>query len=295
VLEVSGSSLILADSLPLHESAASLMGGWLCAEHLLIDSYDEILVSYTWATAEPNRQSGLWICDYNPRTDACFFADSVKWANESISRYPIPAVGELAGSMRIAMSRQRNTRLLSPAYILDSGLSLVDSCEQNQSTDASQVLCCTMANWVTGAGADRIISPSENQAFAWRDSGQVLSGWPQDYESADAFRPPFPTLGELDNEDEYSFSDLVVATRSGWVTAYESGGEILDDLGFPYQMPAEVRGGFCIADIDGDEKVELVFGTTDGYLHVWQFGSCDEYYSPWPQCQHDAARTGVLE
>jgi hypothetical protein len=293
LLEVSGDSLVLADSLPLPASGQTYMGGWLCGEDLLGDSYDEILVSYTWATVGPNRQSGLWICDYNPRTDACFFADSIKWANEIISRYPIPAVGELAGNMRIAMSRQRNTRLLSPAYILDSGLSLVDSCEQNQSTDAGQVLCCTMADWRTQVtGPDVIISPSENQAFAWRDSGQVFSGWPQDYDSIDAFRPPFPAVGNLDNT---GFADAVVSTRTGWIQAYSSAGSGLSSLGFPYILPAEIRGGFCIADIDGDENIELVFGTTDGYLHLWQLGSCDEYYSPWPQCQHDAARTGVLE
>ena len=42
------------------------------------------------------------------------------------------------------------------------------------------------------------------------------------------------------------------------------------------------------------DKVEVVFGTTDNYLHVWEFGECEEGYAPWPQCQHDAGRTGVL-
>jgi hypothetical protein len=77
--------------------------------------------------------------------------------------------------------------------------------------------------------------------------------------------------------------------------AFSSGSAALAGLGFPYLLPSEVKGGFCVADIDGDERVELVFGTMDNYLHVWELGSCDEYFTPWPQCQHDAARTGVLE
>lgn len=295
VFEFSGSSMVLADSLPLPLSGTIYMGGWLCSENLLSDSYEEILVSYAWATAGPNRQSGLWICDYNPRTDACFFADSIKWANESTSRYPIPAVGELAGNMRIAMSRQRNSSDFSPAYIFDTALAMQDTCAQNGNLVSNQVLCCVMADWVIGLGLDRIISPADNQVFAWDNQGNPATHWPRTFTSADSYRPPFPALGDLGGEDESAFADLLVSTRSGWIQAYNADGSPLEDLGFPYQLPSEVKGGFCVADIDGDSKVEVVFGTMDNYLHVWELGSCSEYHAPWPQCQHDAARTGVLE
>ncbi len=47
--------------------------------------------------------------------------------------------------------------------------------------------------------------------------------------------------------------------------------------------------------LERDNKVEIVFGTSDGFLHCWELGSCDEGYAPWPQIQHDAERTGALE
>jgi len=65
-------------------------------------------------------------------------------------------------------------------------------------------------------------------------------------------------------------------------------------LGFPCTLPRQLWGGFVIADIDNDGYVEVVFGTQDNYLHIWELGECVRGYSPWPQCQHDAARTGVL-
>jgi hypothetical protein len=112
------------------------------------------------------------------------------------------------------------------------------------------------------------------------------------YTDAGYNTPPFPALGNLDNTD---FADLVTAINKGVVHAYEEDGDEMTDLDFPYFLPSEVTGGFVIADIDNDGKIELVFGTLDNYLHVWQLGDCTSGYAPWPQCQQNAARTGVLE
>lgn len=76
--------------------------------------------------------------------------------------------------------------------------------------------------------------------------------------------------------------------------AFHEDGYPLLSLGFPYTLPSSIYGGFAIADIDNDGYVEVVFGTMDNYLHVWELGECAAGYAPWPQCQHDAARTGVL-
>jgi len=68
-------------------------------------------------------------------------------------------------------------------------------------------------------------------------------------------------------------------------------------LGFPIALPDGVTayGGFAIADIDRDDNVEIVFGTSDGKLHCWELGACATGYAPWPQFQHDYGRTGVLD
>ncbi|MCK5036821.1 MAG: hypothetical protein KAS73_13080 [Candidatus Sabulitectum sp.] len=70
-----------------------------------------------------------------------------------------------------------------------------------------------------------------------------------------------------------------------------------DNSDFPITLPDDVTsyGGFSIGDIDRDGTIEIVFGTSDGFLHCWELGSCDAGYTPWPQFQHDDGRTGVLE
>jgi hypothetical protein len=149
-----------------------------------------------------------------------------------------------------------------------------------------------MADWdPLIPGLDRIIAPAENQCFVWSHLGE--EAWFAEYSNLAGPRPPFGALGNLDGDARDT--ELIVASREGVVYGFAPNGDPLDALDFPYTLPSEVFGGFVIADIDNDEKVEAVFGTMDNYLHVWELGSCDEGYAPWPQCQHNAQRTGVLE
>jgi hypothetical protein len=81
------------------------------------------------------------------------------------------------------------------------------------------------------------------------------------------------------------------------VYAFNSVGNPLTTLGFPITLPdgVDALGGFAIGDIDRDSKVEIVFGTSDGYLHCWELGACSIGYAPWTQFKHDNRRSGVLE
>jgi hypothetical protein len=148
-----------------------------------------------------------------------------------------------------------------------------------------------MGDWVFGSGADRVIAPAENQCFVFTGIG--LEDWYGIYsDTSGVYKPPFPALGDLDDD---GIDDLLIGIRNGFMTAYDDEGDELSSLEFPFHLPSEVYGGFLIADIDNDTKVEVVFGTMDNYLHVWEFDDCDSSYAPWPQIQHDAMRTGVLE
>ena len=64
---------------------------------------------------------------------------------------------------------------------------------------------------------------------------------------------------------------------------------------FEFTTQLSLHYTVAVSDIYNDEKVEIVFGTMDNYLHVWELGSCDEGYAPWPQVQQNAERTGALE
>ena len=129
----------------------------------------------------------------------------------------------------------------------------------------------------------------------WYENGNPSPEYPREYTNHGTAQPPFPALGELDNQDIHQYTDVLAATAEGVVYGFSSTGLELDDLGFPYTMPSNIQEGFAVADIDNDGKVEVVFGTMDKYLRVWELGSCPVGYAPWPQCQHDAARTGALE
>jgi len=205
----------------------------------------------------------------------------------------LPALGNLAGQgMRIAISRRRSIATHIPAYIMNpTDLQGTPVSCQPTSTPSSNILCCMMTDWRSDiTGLDRVIAPAENQCMVWDEDG--FGDWNSVYSTPDSYRPPFGALGDLDGDEN---PDLLVGTRSGVVMAYDKAGDPLEGLGFPYVLPAEVCGGYCVADIDNDGKIEVVFGTMDGYVHVWELGECDEGYAPWPQVQHDAARTGVLE
>ncbi|MDM7993589.1 MAG: C25 family cysteine peptidase [Candidatus Fermentibacter sp.] len=204
----------------------------------------------------------------------------------------IPAVGTLAGSsMKIALPRGRAASDFYPAYILDAD-SLQNTPIDCASSDTTSewVLSCMIANWdALQAGTDRVTAPSANRAFSWEPDGdQHWFSQTEQYQH----RPPFAALGDMDDD---GWADLIISDRKGLVRGFDRTGTRLTNLGFPYTLPSELHGGFAIADIDDDGRIEVVFGTADNYLHVWELGECEEGYAPWPQCQHDAARTGALE
>jgi hypothetical protein len=278
-------------------SSAPFHRAWLCAGQLTVDGTREIVVSHSRRSGI-QRYMGIWLWDYDEVARQATFTGQewLEGSTQAAERFGIPALGNLASQgMRIALSREDSDpeehSPLIPAWLLDpADLQTPLNC-QPTSTPSDNILCCMMADWdPLTTGLDRVIAPAENQAFVWESDGRV--NWYTEFGSFGDPRPPFGALGNLDN---LGAADLLVGTRTGMVQAFGSNGVPLTPLGFPYTLPSEVCGGYCIADIDLDGKVEVVFGTMDNYLHVWELGECDEGYTPWPQVQHDAARTGVLE
>ncbi len=211
------------------------------------------------------------------------------------------AAGELAGTKMVGYSFGSYVYGSSdPAILVEfNGSVQVYDCDEGD-TSAGRLVCGVFVDWdpfVTGA--DAFVLPSEMQCLAWDFEGTELSGWATElYSGAEYGSSISPTaLGDL---DESGVADVLFATLlSGKCTllSFDSYGDILDNLDFPIVLPEEVSalGGFSIADIDQDEYIEIVFGTSDGLLHCWELGDCTEGYAPWVQFQHDHGRTGVLE
>ncbi|MBD3277210.1 MAG: hypothetical protein GF388_02835, partial [Candidatus Aegiribacteria sp.] len=251
----------------------------------------EVIVSGSGAYELGGVNDWTSLCLYSATSPGSFYSRK-DWIGEDLNFNGITATGELTGSgTRVAISQRLGNPDHNPAFVVDPyNLSTPVGCVHNPSLASQKVLCCMMADWdPIVADLDVIIAPAENQCFTWDDTG--LRNWFSEYADPDDDRPPFGALGDVDNAN---MDDLIVGTRNGIVRGYDFEGVEID-LDFPFTLPSEVYGGFVMADLDNDGYVEVVFGTMDNYLHVWELGECSPGYSPWPQCQHDAMRTGVLE
>ncbi|HPJ29541.1 MAG TPA: C25 family cysteine peptidase, partial [Candidatus Sabulitectum sp.] len=293
ILDAIGSSLVplRTRQLPEVPGGAENISSWSALQDINHDGTPEIIVRAKWNTIIDGPSSTRYFTyDY----DADSFISQREWSQAPWAT--IPAVGELPSGFQIAIPTDESTSSSSPAWLVDpDNLLIEEDCESNPTLDSDHVPFCVMADWdPLVAGADRVIANTENQCYAWNSNGRPASGYPRVYSSQGTAHPPFPALGELDDQDSYEHADVLIATAEGIVLGLSSVGDELQDLGFPYTLPSSIQGGFAVADIDRDGKVEVVFGTMDNYLHVWELGSCTSGYAPWPQCQHDAARTGVL-
>lgn len=293
ILGMDNGTLEVMDSFGIKPSGAlDTMFGWVSISDIDSDLYgSEVIVSGSGIYDLLPESSWTRIGLYSSSSPGSFYARQ-DWIGDELRFNGIPATGELTGSgTRIALSQRLGDSSHNPAFVLDpDNLSLPVGCVHNPSLASDKILCCMMADWFGAGGLDRIIAPAENQCFTWNDDGE--ENWFNIYTDPDEERPPFGALGNVDNA---GMDDLIVGTREGIVLGYYPDGNGMIQLYFPYNLPSEVYGGFVIADIDNDGFVEVVFGTMDNYLHVWELGECSSGYSPWPQCQHDAMRTGVLE
>ena len=292
ILRVQNDALEVLDAEALEGSGTSPFS-WVAAADIAGTATDELIISRTYHTLSDTDYSSLYLYDYASGE----IYQEKEW--NSVNYRGIPSAGSLPSEGETVGLSRRISQYpdYPPVYLMDADDITAEPLECQPPTQSSNhVLCSIMADWdPVVPGLDRIIANAENQAMAWYEDGDPVTGWENNtYASPGAKRPPFPALGELDDQDQYDNSDLIVATREGVVMAFFSTGTILSHLGFPYTLPSEVNGGFAVADIDNDGYVEVAFGTMDNYLHVWELGECTPGYSPWPQCQHDAARTGVL-
>jgi hypothetical protein len=229
---------------------------------------------------------------YDWATATTLFSESWNTVSNSIH----PAVGELAGTSMIGYPLgSYDPASEVPAELIESSGFTEQDCKEGN-TEAAMLQYGVFADWdQTVTGADAFVLPSEMECLAWNEEGLMLDGWATgEYSGAVYSSQISPTsLGRLNNT---TFADVLFST-AGIVYAFNSGGDPLSFLGFPITLPDNVNsyGGFAIGDIDTDSKVEIVFGTSDGYLHCWELGACSTGYAPWTQFKHDNRRSGVLE
>jgi len=264
------------------------------------DDYSESVYNCYGETAEVPPESYLSVATYDWNDGLELSTHTWETQNPTSTS---PAVGMLAGSAEVGFPMGQYDPHESgsyPAQLIDplSPAAPID-CEPGNVASA-RVQYGMFADWDSlVTGLDVFVIPAENQCLAWESDGTEFSDdWPVDY-SGGVFGPVVtpPALGDLDSD---GWADVLSSTRedaNGLVKCLDKTGRSLEDLQFPFVLPEEVdvSSGFAVTDIDRDGKVEIVFGTSEGLLHVWELGACDPGYAPWPQHRHDAGRTGVLE
>ncbi|MCK5036227.1 MAG: hypothetical protein KAS73_10070 [Candidatus Sabulitectum sp.] len=244
----------------------------------------------------PPRKSTIEV--YNWSTSSSVYSNT--W-NEYVNSVHL-AAGTLAGIESIGYpARYFYSSADDPAQIIEPGEAIeVVSCSNVDVLQTVQLIQGVFADWDSYvSGADTYVLPSERQCMGWDVDGEKLDNFPTAFPAASMGSLNSPaSLGDLNGDGE---ADVLLSTELSGdynLLAYDSDGYPLDNsLSFPYTLPGDVSatGGFAIADIDRDGKVEIIFGASDGLLHCWELGTCATGYAPWTQYQHDAGRTGVRE
>jgi hypothetical protein len=122
-----------------------------------------------------------------------------------------------------------------------------------------------------GDGRNEVVAAFKNgQVYAWYSDGTQVSGWPK---SVGAAIDASPTLSDLNNDGKL---EVVVAARDGTINVWDANG-----VSFPGWPQHSFHGrpkedfdpGFfssvAVGDLLGDGRKELVAGSFDRYLYVW--------------------------
>jgi hypothetical protein len=118
----------------------------------------------------------------------------------------------------------------------------------------------------------------------------IQSGWPKttgsDVNSS-------PALGDIDGDGDI---EVVVGSHGGKVYAWHHDGS--DVTGWPKTTGSDVYSDVysspALGDIDGDGDIEVVVGSDDNKVYIWDcFGTYDSNNIEWGMFHHDINHTGL--
>jgi hypothetical protein len=147
--------------------------------------------------------------------------------------------------------------------------------------------------WPVNAGTTRMDLLIVDTDVAGGTSGDILPGWPV---QLPANSEGSPVVGDLNGD---GLADIVQPIGSDetdtpdLITAFDAAGQPL--AGFPIALGGHCRSTPVICDLEGDGDVDLVYGSWDLELHVWDLpGAYDADLVPWATFQGNMQRDGVL-
>jgi hypothetical protein len=146
--------------------------------------------------------------------------------------------------------------------------------------------------WPVNGGQYRLDIILVDTGLTDGSSGEFLDGWPVELP---ANSEGSPVVGDIDGDGTADViqpignSDTDTPDR---VYALRADGT--DVAGFPIRLDGHCRSTPVICDLEGDGDVDVVYGSWDRLLHVWDMPfPYDPLQVPWPTFQGDSQRTGV--
>jgi hypothetical protein len=113
----------------------------------------------------------------------------------------------------------------------------------------------------------------DNYLYGWDHHGNNLPGWPKLVGSGSVFDGivSSPAIGDIDNNATNGMEIVVgrgiIQSTSGRLIAYHQNGSPVS--GFPIDLPGSVTSSPAIADVDGDNDLEIFVGCQNGSLYAY--------------------------
>jgi hypothetical protein len=146
--------------------------------------------------------------------------------------------------------------------------------------------------WPINSGMQRMDVIVVDTGIDDSSAGEFLDGWPVQLAASSEGSP---VVGDIDGDgvadviqpvgsDETDTPDLIYGLKA-------DGSAV---AGFPIRLDGFCRSTPIICDLEKDGDVDIVYGSWDRLLHVWDMPfAYDPRVVPWPTFQGDAQRTGV--
>lgn len=109
----------------------------------------------------------------------------------------------------------------------------------------------------------------DGKIYVWYWDGKPLNGWP--FTSTSSFSSG-PTIGDFNNDGKIdivttSINDHLSSTKEGYLYALNANGTLITKI----KAPTYIENQPVLADVDGDNLIEAIFGCNDGYVYAFRF------------------------
>jgi WD40 repeat protein len=111
------------------------------------------------------------------------------------------------------------------------------------------------------------LGSSGGKIYSLRHNGSILAGFPKSLSETDNIGYSSPILCDMDLDGNMEI--VIAGTHDVYV---KSSNENQEDIrGFPRKVEGSLQDSFiAVADLDNDQRPEIVAGSTDGKLYVWR-------------------------